>query len=381
MKKYLRKIGIGILCSIFILAVSGYGYMFLPKFGQLPSGEHLAAITQSPNYRDDSFRNIEPIPRFTDNESSSKGWIGYLLAKKERPTPPLPVPFVKTDLKALDINRNIVVWLGHSSFYIQFSGKRILIDPVFSSYASPVPYSNNAFAGTNPYSANDIPDIDYLLITHDHWDHLDYPTIKALDEKIDHIICPLGVGSHFARWGFTEERISEGDWNSSINLAADSSVHILPARHYSGRGLTRNKTLWAAYALISPQQKIYISGDSGYGSHFKVAGESLGPFDLAILDSGQYDQSWRYVHMMPEDAVKAAKDLGAKALLPAHIGKFSIAFHSWDDPFIRIQNASRNQGYRLLTPRLGEPVDLHNEEQVFANWWNTLLNLQANRLR
>ena len=379
MKKYLRKTGLAILVSVFIIAIAGYGYMLLPKFGQLPAGKHLEAIAQSPNFQDDSFRNIEPIPRFTANENSSKGWIGYLLTKKERPAPPLPVPAVKTDLKALDINMNIVVWLGHSSFYIQFSGKRLLVDPVFSSYASPIPYSNNAFAGANPYLAADMPDIDFLLITHDHWDHLDYPTVTALGEKIKHIICPLGVGSHFEHWGFPEEKISEGDWNSTVQLTPDTSANILPARHYSGRGLTRNKTLWAAFALISPKQKIYISGDTGYGAHFSAARKTFGTFDLAILDSGQYDQSWRYVHMMPEDAVKAANDLGAKALMPAHIGKFSIAFHSWDDPFNRIQSASNDQNFRLLTPRIGEPVNLHNKEQTFAHWWYSLLNLQANK--
>ena len=378
MKKYLRNIGIGILFTITILTVLGYGYMFLPKFGKFPSGEELATINQSLNYKNGTFSNLEPIPRFTDTENSSKGWIGYLLTKKERTSPPAPVPVVKTDLKSLDPNHDIVIWLGHSSFYIQFSGLRILVDPVFSTYASPIPYSNNAFAGTNTYSAADIPDIDYLLITHDHWDHLDYPTVTALKNKISQVICPLGVSSHFIHWGFGKERISEGDWNTEIKLTGDSSVHILPARHYSGRGLTRNKTLWAAYALINPSQKIYISGDTGYGSHFTAARQALGSFDLAILDSGQYDQSWRYVHMMPEDAVRAANDLEAKALLPSHIGKFSIAYHSWDDPFIRIQAASSNQGYRLLTPHIGELVDLQNHEQTFARWWDSLLNLQAN---
>lgn len=200
---------------------------------------------------------------------------------------------------------------------------------------------------------------------------------KQLKGKIAKIVCPLGVGAHFERWGFEPSTIIELDWNESLNLKNDLRIHALPARHYSGRTLTRNKSLWAAYALTSANHKIYVSGDSGYGSHFREAGEAFCGFDLAILDSGQYNEAWRYVHMMPEDAAQAAADLNAKALLPAHVGKFSIARHSWDDPFIRLMEATENSPFRLLTPKIGESVLLERGQQQFAQWWKDIL-LQNN---
>lgn len=214
-----------------------------------------------------------------------------------------------------------------------------------------------------------MPEIDYLLITHDHWDHLDYPTISALKPKIKQVICGLGVGAYFEQWGFASGLIHEADWFTSLDLENDFTVHVLPARHYSGRMLTRNKTLWSSLALATPERQIFFSGDSGYGPHFKQIGEGFNGFDLVILDSGQYDKNWPYVHMTPEEAVQAAEDLRGKALLPAHVGKFSIANHPWDDPFQRIAAASQNKNYRLFTPMIGEPVELANEQHVFSPWW------------
>jgi L-ascorbate metabolism protein UlaG (beta-lactamase superfamily) len=362
----------GVLAAIVILSLGGNAYLQHPKFGMLPEGPRLEPMAQSPHYSDGQFRNLEVIPEFTTGGGAAVRLAKYLFRKKDRPTPPAPIPSVKTDLQALKRNEDIVIWLGHSSYYMQVGGKRILVDPVFSENAAPVPLANKAFEGTNTYTAEEMPDIDYLLITHDHWDHLDYPTVLALKGKIAHVVCPLGVGSHFESWGFAAESIHEVDWHTTLNPEEGFSVHALPARHYSGRTLTRNKTLWAAFAIVTPERKIYISGDSGYGSHFLEAGKTFDGFDLAILDSGQYSENWRYVHMMPEDAARAAGDLRAKALLPAHAGKFSIAYHSWDDPFIRLSEASREAGYRLLTPTIGEPVNLGDAAQTFSPWWTNM---------
>lgn len=184
-----------------------------------------------------------------------------------------------------------------------------------------------------------MPEIDLLIISHDHYDHLDYATIKALMPKVKRVVTPLGVGSHLRYW---EESaiISEADWNQSVQVSDELTVHVLPARHFSGRGLKRNQTLWASFMFVTPQQKIYYSGDSGYGPHFKAIGEQFGEVDLAIMENGQYDQDWKYIHMMPEETAQAADDVHARAVLPGHAGRFVLAKHTWDDPYKRLAEAS-----------------------------------------
>lgn len=368
MKKWLGKMFLGLLVVVGFLLIGGYLYLQLPKFGQQPKGAALERISQSPNYVNGSFQNLAPVPAITNNGGMVSALMKYLFAKKDRSVPPTPIPAMKTDLLALDKNEDVVIWLGHSSYYVQLNGKRLLIDPVFSDNASPVPLTNLAFDNTNQYTANDMPDIDYLLISHDHWDHLDYPTIKALKDKVGQVMTGLGVGEHFKRWGYDESIILEGDWNNAFQLDDSLAIHLLPSRHYSGRMFTRNQTLWVAFALITPVRKIFFSGDSGYGPHFTEIGKRFESFDLVILDSGQYNENWRYIHMTPEEASQAAEDLRADAVLPAHIGKFSLAYHAWDEPLIRWATFSEDKDYRLLTPVIGEPV-LLKEEQVFRQWW------------
>ena len=358
-----------VVVVIVALAVCGYAYLQHPKFGALPD---TAQFENSPNYRDGQFHNLQPDPEPTVHEDDRRGWVDMLLMPEDNITPPGPIPVEMTDLHALDRAEDMVIWLGHSSYFIQLGGQRILIDPVLSINASPVPRTNVAFDGASPFSAEDIPDIDYLLISHDHWDHIDYPTLMALKDRIGQVVVGLGVGAHFRSWGFPEERIHEADWNTTLRLDDELAINVLPARHYSGRLLTRNQSLWVSYALETEERKLYFSGDSGYGEHFKAIGQTFGEFDLVMLDSGQYDEQWRHIHMMPEDAAQAADDLNAKAMMPAHVGKFSIAFHSWDDPFKRIVAASEGKGWQLVTPLIGHPVGLVEPELASVFWWETL---------
>ena len=228
---------------------------------------------------------------------------------------------------------------------------------------------NRAFEGTNIYSAQDMPEIDYLLITHDHWDHLDYASVRALAPKIGKVICGLGVDAYFQKWGYPSEKIQAADWGESFEFEPGFSIHVLPARHYSGRLLSRNKTLWVGYALVSPEYKLFLSGDSGYGPHFAEIGKAFKGFDLAILDVGQYDKQWAYIHMNPEDAVRAATDLQAREFLPGHIGRFAIARHPWDEPFKRVKLLSEGKSFHLLTPEIGVPLPLSKQAQIFSSWW------------
>ncbi|QEI08205.1 MBL fold metallo-hydrolase [Pigmentiphaga aceris] len=373
MNKRLRRAGLSILGLAAALVVGGFAYLQHPKFGSLPSGARLQAIERSPNYRDGIFQNLSDTPmRTQESRGFAANLWSMLVDRNPNLKPPVPLPATRVDLKALALQDDVVVWLGHSSYYVQLGGKKILIDPVFSISAAPIAWANDAFAGSTPYTADDMPAVDYLLITHDHWDHLDYPSIKALLPKVGQVVTGLGMGQYFEQWGYPLDRVLERDWNSSVGEADSLRVHVLPARHYSGRMLTRHKTLWVAFALESPQRKLFFSGDSGYGPHFREIGERFGGFDLVALDSGQYDRRWANIHMFPEQAAQAAEDLRTKALLPAHIGRFSIAAHDWDEPFKRITAAANGRPYRLLTPGIGAPVRVGDETQSFSPWWSKL---------
>ncbi|MGB3209940.1 MAG: MBL fold metallo-hydrolase, partial [Desulforhopalus sp.] len=213
-----------------------------------------------------------------------------------------------------------------------------------------------------------------------HWDHLDYPTVMALKSKVKHVICPLGVGAHFEKWGYSREKIHEADWYNRIKFAEELIIHMLPARHYSGRLTTKNKKLWAGFALETRKRRLFFSGDSGYGPHFSEIGQKFSGFDLVFLDCGQYDKRWASIHMTSEEAVRAAEDLQAKALLPAHVGKFTIARHPWDEPFTHIAEASRKENIRLLTPQIGEQIFLDNIQAEMSQWWKDMNLLAPNKV-
>lgn len=372
MSHYLYRGILGLLLLGVLLAACIYAYLQHPKFGAMPEGQRLGRIERSLNYANGEFHNLVATPMRTGDSSFLSNVLSMLFDRNDRLTPGVAVPSVKIDLKALDPRQDVVVWLGHSSYFVQLGGRKLLIDPVFSAEAAPIPHLNRAFAGSTPYAASDMPDLDYLLITHDHWDHLDYPSTMALQSKVGYVIAGLGVGADFARWGYPAERILEADWNDTLSPHGDVRIHVLPARHYSGRLLTRNKTLWVGYALETPERRLFFSGDSGYGPHFREIGEKFGGFDLVALDGGQYDRRWANIHMFPEESAQAAADLRTKALLPAHVGRFTIAAHDWDEPFVRIAAASEGKPYRLLTPTIGDVVRLGDETQEFSYWWEAV---------
>jgi L-ascorbate metabolism protein UlaG (beta-lactamase superfamily) len=370
LKKTLRRIGAAIFGLAAVLAIGAYTYLQHPKFGSLPEGARLQAIERSPNYRDGIFQNqIDTPMRTQESAGFVKNIWSLLVDRNPNLKPPVPLSSTRIDLKALAPNEDVVVWLGHSSYYVQLGGKKLLIDPVFSISAAPIAFANDAFAGTTPYTADDMPAVDYLLLSHDHWDHLDYPSVTALQGKVGQVVTGLGMGQYFEQWGYTRAQINELDWNGSVGDDTSLRIHVLTARHYSGRMLTRHKTLWVAFALQTPQRKLFFSGDSGYGPHFREIGERFGGFDMVALDSGQYDKRWANIHMFPEQAAQAAEDLRAKALLPAHIGRFSIAAHDWDEPFKRVSAAAADKPYRLLTPGIGAVVRVGDETQRFSPWW------------
>ncbi|QGK72941.1 MBL fold metallo-hydrolase [Flavobacterium sp. SLB02] len=342
-----------------------------PRYGKKPSGERLALLQKSPNYKNGKFENIHFTPELAKGYSFSKVFYEFLFKKVYRKIPTDSIPSVKTNLHELSIDKDVLVWFGHSSYYIQLEGKRFLIDPVFSGNASPIYGTTKAFKGTDIYTANDIPEIDYLLITHDHYDHLDYATIKALQPNIKKVVCALGVGSHLEFWKFSKENIIEKDWNEKVELDQNLTLYTTPSRHFSGRSIDRCNTLWTSFVLEANNFKMYLGGDSGYDTHYAEIGNKFGPFDIALLDNGQYNPAWKYIHNLPEDVIKAMKEIKAKRVFPVHNSKFPLSLHSWDEPLIKVTelNAVSENPIPLITPKIGELVELRNENQEFQQWW------------
>ncbi len=354
-----------------ILLIGIYSFLSQPKFGRLPSGKRFEKIQNSPNYKEGKFHNLSFTPDLTEGETYFKIIKKVLFEKDKRNKPKDVIPSQKTDLFALKPDENILVWFGHSSYFMQVDGKKMLIDPVFSGAASPVTFTTKSFFGTDIYTVDELPEIDFLFLSHDHWDHLDYETIVKLKPKVKTVITGLGTGEHLEYWGFNPENIIEKDWNEQIDLGDGFVVNTAPARHFAGRLFSRNKALWMSFVLQTPKRKIYIGGDSGFDTHFEAIGNQFGPFDLAILECGQYNQSWKYIHMFPEELIIATKNLNAKALMPVHWGKFALSNHAWDEPIKRVSEAAEKVNLPLLTPMIGQKVNLDAPGR-FEKWWENV---------
>lgn len=349
------------LAVIAVLAIVFFLFMNQPSFGRSPRGERLERMKRSPHYSDGSFHNEHQTPLLTTDKSRINGLLEFAFRKEVGLIPDTALQVVRTEIRAIESDEDFLIWFGHSSYLIQIDGKRILADPVFR-VASPLSFINKPFKGTDVYHPEDIPDIDYLVITHDHWDHLDYQTIQELKPRIGKVICGLGIGEHFEYWGFEKEKIVELDWREHADLDAGFTIHCLPARHYSGRGLTSNQTLWASFLVETPSRKIYIGGDSGYDTHFAEIGKRFPGINLAILENGQYNEEWKYIHLMPRDLIQAARDLRAEKILTVHHSKYALAKHRWDEPFRNALNIAENNSQDVLMPKIGEVVELEKEE-------------------
>lgn len=338
------------------------------QFGKAPAGERLERIKKSPNYKDGSFHNLNFTPIFAEDASKLdmiRDGI-FKISKRKKPTQSLPS--VKTNLLNLDPEKDVLVWFGHSSYFMQIDGKKILVDPVFSGSASPFSFMIRSFNGSDIYTPDDIPNIDYLVITHDHWDHLDYQTVLKLKSRVAKVITGLGTGAHLEYWGFDPKKIIELDWYEQSVLDSGFVVTATPARHFSGRNFKRNQSLWCSFVLQTPTKKIFIGGDSGYDTHFAKIGATYGPFDLALLECGQYNKSWKYIHTLPEQTVQAAIDLKAETMMPVHWGKFALALHPWDESIERVTKEAHRLNVPIIHPMIGEAVDLNNFG-IQTEWW------------
>ncbi|MBO9634339.1 MAG: MBL fold metallo-hydrolase [Chitinophagaceae bacterium] len=367
--KILKRTMLIILSVILVLALITVVYIQQPQFGKHPEGARLALIERSPHYKDGRFRNRFERPTISEGYSIMGELYKTVFKSYPSRQPIDSLPSVKTDLKQLPVDSNLVIWMGHSTIFMQLNGKKILVDPVFSGKASPLPWGVKAYKGSDIYTTADMPEIDYLIISHDHYDHLDYETVVALKDKVKKVICGLGVGAHFEYWGYSPAQIIEKDWYEKIEIDTDLVIHTEPTHHDSGRGFKRGKTLWMSYMIQTPQMKIYISGDGGFDNRFAEIGKKYGPIDWAIIEDGQYDKAWQSVHNLPEEVMQAALDLQAKNVLPVHHSKFTLGKHPWNEPLKRITELSAGKSYHLVTPMIGQAVDLKDSTKIFPQWW------------
>ena len=356
-------LGIGMIVLL-LTAIVGCGEY--RSLGRNPEGEELTRLDTVSNYKNGSFQNlvIRPDSTFKHHRLAAmfRDHVGPV-----RPTS--PIPWVKTDLKKLTSPAPTVVWFGHSSLLIKTLQGNILIDPVFSNHAGPVPGLIKAFPGTKNYHAKDMPPIDVLIISHDHYDHLDYRTLIKLKNQIRMAIVPLGVGADLIYWGFDPKKVIELNWNQSTLLAGGIKITATSAQHHSERTYSKkaDRTLWASYVIQAGQYRLFYGGDGGYGPHFKQIGKQYGPFDLAFLECGQYNQP--YVHLGLGQPAQAAMDLKARMLQPVHWSKFPEAGHPWNEPIKTLVPAAQKIGMPLNVPRIGEPYTLGDMPKTLV-WWN-----------
>ena len=362
--------------SILLLALLGgvtFVVLSLPPFGGRASGARLERMRANPQFENGQFVNVERPAPYTFEVVRSL--LAAQFSGDEAREPPAPIPIVPVDPAALAAAPKPglrAFWIGHASVYVEVDGVRVLIDPVFSEYASPFAVGPKRFHPP-PIALADLPRIDAVVISHDHYDHLDMATVRHLAARGTTFFVPLGVGAHLERWQVPLSQVRELEWWQEGNVGGVRFV-CTPTRHYSGRGLTDSRaTLWSSWSVVGPQHRFFYSGDTGYSKHFAEIGARLGPFDLSFIKVGAYGpgQPWIDIHMSPEDAVRAHGEVGGKRLFPVHWGTFNLAFHAWDEPIRRAVKAAAARGAELATPRIGQMIDA---ERPFSAdpWWESV---------
>jgi L-ascorbate metabolism protein UlaG (beta-lactamase superfamily) len=347
----------------------------MKSFGSKAQGARLERIKASPRWAGERFRNVHPIIAGLRDPNVPMPTIGEFLCGGERRVPRGPLPSMSpleawTRPPASGLR---ATWLGHSTVLIEIDGLRVLTDPVWGTRASPSRLAGPKRFQPVPVPLRAMPPLDLVVVSHDHYDHLDYPTIHELAKRDVPFVTSLGVGAHLEYWGVRPERIVELDWWESHTLPNSGlTVSAAPSQHFSGRGLNnRNSTLWSSLVMRSQRHAVFFSGDTGLTTEYQAIGERLGPFDLVMLEVGGLHPSWGDMHLGPQNALKALALLGGGAFLPVHWGTFSLAMHAWDQPAEALLELGAKAGAQLVMPRLGEPVEPSHADDV-EPWWRVV---------
>jgi L-ascorbate metabolism protein UlaG (beta-lactamase superfamily) len=371
--RWLVRIALALAAVVTVLAAAGWAVLSQPQFGAPMTGARLARALANPQYHNGRFVNLEPEAPST---TSLTEYTLRQLTGKEVRVPPAPVPVLAVDKSSLQATPPAAglraFWIGHASTYVEIDGLRFLLDPVFAERVSPLPVGPGRFHPP-PIALADLPRIDAVLISHDHYDHLDMETVRHLAQRGSRFLVPLGIGAHLERWGVPPAQIEELEWWQERSLGKVRIV-CTPTRHYSGRGLdNRSSTLWSSWSVIGPQHRFFYSGDTGYGKLFQEIGARLGPFDMAFIKIGAYGPgaAWTDIHMTPEQAVQVHRDVRAKRMFPVHWSTFNLAYHDWDEPIRRTAAEAARVGADLVTPRVGEVVDADRPFQS-TRWWEAV---------
>lgn len=352
-----------IVIVIILLLVFLFLKLWVPFGGSVSKEDRINYLSRASNYKNEKFYNQKEFKKI-----HSSGENNFISKKADVPIDEIPT-MRPSFLSNPSISELDVTWLGHSSLLLQMQGMNILIDPVFSSCTSPISFIGPSRFSKLPIEINALPNIDIVVISHDHYDHLDYETIKAIDKKVNKYIVPLGVEKHLERWDVDNKKIINMVWWEEVEING-LTIACTPARHYSSRTFVfdGNSTLWASWVFANQYYKVFESGDTGYDKHFREIYDKYGEFDIAMLDSGQYDYKWRDTHMTPEQAVQAGIDLRAKVIMPIHWGAYKLANHPWDDPVERFSKEAEKQNLKYITPRIGQTITYESDMST-DKWW------------
>lgn len=341
-----------------------------PAFGGYPSKEQKEVSNKFDNFVNGKFVNqVQTKMNMSASDIFSMMKDSISGGKDRNPAGQIPVSVI--DWNKIKSEEDSLTWFGHSALLLSIDNKKILIDPMLGPTASPV-----TFAGSKRYSKDmlrvidEMPSIDAVFITHDHYDHLDYPSILKLKSKVAHFFVPHGVSTHLIRWGVQKEKITELNWWDEMEYQG-LTVALTPSKHFSGRGIfNRDTTLWGGWVILGKNTRFYTSGDGGYDAHFKEIGRKYGPFDIALMEGGQYDRRWSWVHMTPEEAVQAHLDVKGKQMMLIHWGAFTLAYHGWTEPVERALKEAKKAEVNLIAPKIGETVPLIEDLSIpNSSWW------------
>ncbi len=364
---------------VMILLLIGTAVLFAACAPQIGATSKQVRSFTSANFRDGKFHNTVTTTMKMLTHEMVEATKEQFFGEQER-VPATQIPSLLVDSAAIGkATKTRVTWLGHSTLLIEVDGQVLLTDPVFSDRASPLSFIGpKRFPSEMPLKPKEIPYVDAVLISHDHYDHLDHQSILKLKEKVGRFYVPLGVGGHLERWGVDGNKIVELDWWQEDQLQG-LTLALTPTRHFSGRGLRRDRTLWGSWVIIGEQERLFFGGDSGYFDGFKEIGKKYGPFDITMLESGAYNKAWSEIHMMPEETVQAHIDLRGELLLPIHWAKFNLSIHGWTEPIERLLAAAEIQQVRVVAPMQGDSFALQRPPQL-VSWWDSIVAKNGSKI-